>query len=78
MTETSIEWLASIIAVISSTFRAFNLGYQKESYIISIFAYIIFIYYAEKQSQMMMNIFYILTSIVGVWRWSKENKLKLT
>ena len=81
MSESLIEWIASFIAVGSSTFRSFNFGYQRESYIISIFSYIVFIFYAEKQSQIIMNIFYILTALVGAWRWSskanKNSKTKL-
>ena len=71
-----IEWLASIIAIATSTFRSFNLGYQRESYIISIFSCIVFIIYSEKQSQTILNSFYILTSLIGAWRWNNVKKEK--
>ncbi len=74
MSDFPIEWLASIIAVLTSTFRAFNLGYQGESYIISIFSYIVFIIYSQKQSQVILNAFYIITALIGTWRWKCNNK----
>jgi len=72
MTDYFIEWLASIIAITTSTFRAFNLGYQKESYIISIISYIIFMIYAQKNSQIVLNLFYILTAIIGSYRYKQK------
>lgn len=71
MTDCFIEWLASFIAITTSTFRAFNLGYQKESYVISIFSYTIFMYYSEKRSQVILNLFYILTAMIGTYRYKK-------
>ena len=76
MSDFPIEWLASFIAITTSTFRAFNLGYQRESYIISIFSYIIFIFYAQKQSQIILNSFYIITGIIGAWRFKSVKKSK--
>jgi len=69
MTDSSIEWIASFIAISTSTFRAFNLGYQAESYIISIFTYIVFMIYVEKKTQKILNVFYILTAIIGAYRY---------
>jgi len=67
--DTNLEWLASVIAIICSTFRALNLGYQSASYLISILAYLVFIVYAKKRSQVVVNVFYIATALFGVWRW---------
>lgn len=71
MSDLFIEWLASFIAITTSTFRALNLGYQKESYIFSIFSYVIFMYYSQKRSQVILNLFYILTAIIGTYRYKK-------
>ena len=67
MSEFPIEWIASFIAISTSTFRAFNLGYQAESYIISIFTYIIFMIHAEKKTQKILNVFYIFTALIGAY-----------
>jgi len=79
MSEFPIEWAASIIAVITSSFRAFNLGYQSESYLVSIFTYIVFMNYAEKKTQKILNLFYIFTSLAGVYRYGipYENLIKI-
>lgn len=67
--DSSIEWIASFIAIITSTFRAFNLGYQGPSYIVSVFCQIVFIMYSTKQSQIVLNFFYIITALIGAYRW---------
>ena len=79
MTDFPIEWLASFIAVTTSTFRSFNLGYQSESYILSIFTYIVFMICAEKKTQKVLNTFYILTALIGVYRYGfpYESLLKI-
>ena len=79
MSDFPIEWVASFIAITTSSFRAFNLGYQAESYILSIFTYIIFMKYAEKKTQKILNLFYILTAVIGVYRhgFPYENFLKI-
>ena len=74
MTDFPIEWLASFIAITTSSFRAFNLGYQAESYFLSIFTYIIFIVYAEKKTQKVLNIFYILTAFIGAYRYGDDRR----
>ena len=68
MTDFAIEWVVSFIAITTSTFRSFNLGYQGESYILSILTYIVFMIYAEKKSQKILNLFYIFTAIIGAYR----------
>ena len=69
--DSKLEWIASIIAILCSTFRALNLGYQSASYVLSIVSYIVFIIYAKKRSQVVLNAFYIVTALFGAWRWYK-------
>ena len=69
MSDFPIEWIAFLIAITTSTFRALNLGYQAESYLISIVAYTIFIFYSEKKTQKVLNIFYIITALFGAYRY---------
>lgn len=67
--DSSWEWIASIISILCSLFRAFNLGYQGWVYLISILTYGIFICYATKKSQVILNVFYIGTALIGVYSW---------
>lgn len=67
--DSPMEWLASAVAVLCSTFRALNLGYQHITYALSIGSYLVFIVYATKRSQVALNVFYIVTALIGIWRW---------
>lgn len=67
--DSPFEWLASLLAIACSTFRALNLGNQSASYALSIVAYGVFIVYAKKRSQVFLNLFYIGTALLGMWRW---------
>lgn len=67
--DTPLEWIASFVAIACSTFRALNLGYQSVTYALSIAAYLVFIAFAKKQSQVFLNLFYIVTALIGVWSW---------
>lgn len=67
--DSSLEWLASVISIACSLFRAFNLGYQGWVYLISIVTYLVFISYSTKRSQVFLNVFYIGTALIGAYRW---------
>ena len=69
-----LEWAASLVAITCSSFRALNLGHQWLSYAVSILSYLVFIAYATKPSQVALNVFYIITSLIGVWRWWSVTK----
>ena len=65
-------WIVMLFNVFASTFRAFNWGYQKESYIVSAFCYIPFIYDAATKAytlQVILNTFYLITACLGIYRW---------
>lgn len=74
MNEGRLEWFASFVAILSSTLRAFNVGYQNLTYIVSILAYCVFLYYAKKPSQKFVNLFYIATALIGAWQWTVVKK----
>lgn len=67
--ENQIEWFATVVSILCSVFRALNLGYQGWVYLISIGTYITFIVFATKRSQVVLNAFYIVTALVGAYRW---------
>lgn len=69
MGDNFLEWIATLVSIACSVFRALNLGYQGLVYLISIGAYLVFIAFATKQSQVVLNIFYIGTSLMGAYRW---------
>ena len=67
-----IDWLATVLAICTSTWRAFNLGYTTEVYLVSAVAYVPFAYRAfqrEDFSQLILNLFYIGTALIGAYRW---------
>lgn len=67
--EELIEWFGSFLAIVCTTLRALNSGYQGPSYLASCIAYVIFIIYGKKQNQRLLNIFYLITGLVGAYRW---------
>lgn len=73
MGDNLLEWIAMVISIGCSIFRACNLGYQGWTYLISIGTYLIFIIHATKNSQLTLNIFYIATSLMGAYRWGLYN-----
>lgn len=69
-----LEWLATALAVIASTFRAFNWGYQRESYIVTVVVQILFTYWAwtkENMQLVVLNLFYMITALVGAYSFSR-------
>jgi hypothetical protein len=67
--ENNIEWIATWVSIACSVFRALNLGYQGWVYLVSVATYITFICFATKRSQVVLNVFYIVTAVIGAYRW---------
>jgi len=70
-------WVATFASIIASAFRALNWGYQCESYVISICAQVVFLYDSwvrQNEQQMALNVFYISTSFIGLYRWKHIKK----
>lgn len=64
-----IEWTASILSILCSVWRSLNVGFTGWVYLVSIISYAVFIAYSTKTSQKILNSFYILTSVIGVYRY---------
>ncbi len=67
-----IDWIATAVAIFTSTWRAFNLGYASEVYFVSAIAYLPFAYRAHERQdipQLILNVFYIATALIGAYRW---------
>ena len=62
-------WAATLLSILTSTARALNLGYIVASYTVSSGCYVIFICYAENRRLAMLNGFYLLTSLIAIYRW---------
>lgn len=62
-------WVGTILAIICTTIRALNLSIirQRNIYLLSCVAYIIFIYHEQ---MVVLNCFYLFMGLIGAWRWS--------
>lgn len=69
-----VSWLATLLGVVTCVWRALNLDYQALSYALSCAAYVVYIVEAPETSEgrrvALRNAFYLVTSLVGFWRWS--------
>lgn len=72
-----ISWIAIIISVSTSIVRAIDIGYQWHTYVLSSVSNVLLIYnaYCLGSSQLIvLNIFYMLISFVGIYRRHNEKK----
>jgi hypothetical protein len=67
--ETPVEWAAFILSVFCAMARSLNMGYMGYTYGLSIACYAVFAAHSRKRSQIMLNVFYAITALVGIWRW---------
>ena len=68
----TLLWLSSFFAIVASTFRSFNLGYQRESYLLTALTQIPIIYREVKlksKEMILLNLFYLFGALIGVYRW---------
>lgn len=68
-----IEWISVIILMLVSLCRSWNIGYQKESYMISTIFQTVLVLKAIRVRDyqlLMMNIFYTVNGCIAVYRWS--------
>ena len=69
-----ILWICVAFSIFTTTIRALNIGFQKETYILSSLTYIPLIYDAwlsNSNQNFVLNGFYLLISLLAVYRWSK-------
>jgi len=70
-----ISWVAIIISVSTSIVRAIDIGYQWHTYVLSSICNVLLIYnaYCLGSNQLIvLNIFYMLVSFVGIYRRHNE------
>lgn len=79
-----LMWLVTFVMIGTSIFRSWNLGYQHQTYLISGLCQIPMSYEAyhkKDRKLMMLNGFYLINSIIAVYRWRNNtnapNKLGL-
>lgn len=57
------------VAILSTTWRAFNLGYNHYTYGIGAITNLYFIYDSQEKYQRMLNSFYFFTSLIGIYSY---------
>lgn len=65
-------WPASLLLIAVSSFRAWNLGFTRETYIVALLCQVIMIfdgYFKNDKRVMMMNGFYFINAAVAIARW---------
>lgn len=68
----TLLWISVIISIITSIIRALNIGFQKETYILSSLAHVPILYdlwYTGSNQAIVLNLFYLLIGLMGVYRW---------
>lgn len=71
----NIEWIMlinTLVLIIASTFRSWNLGFTKESYLVSGICQIPLVIESIRSknlNRIVLNIFYLCNSIIAVTRW---------
>jgi phosphate/sulfate permease len=58
------------LAIVSTTWRAFNLGFNHYTYAIGSITNLYFIYDAKETSQKILNSFYFVTSLIGIYSYT--------
>lgn len=69
----TVDWFGFAIGVSASVWRSFNMGYVKETYILSSISHLPIIYnsyISDNWNVAIRNIFYTITSVVGYVRWA--------
>lgn len=69
MKTTMFQWVAALILIGTSFWRALARGYVAESYALSCVGYVILLLNDTKPHQIALNAFYIFTAIIGMRRW---------
>ena len=72
MSTSKLLWANTFLLIIASTFRAWNLGFHKESYIVSCVCQFPLLYSAYVRSDfngLLLNGFYVFSSMIAIYRW---------
>ena len=66
----TLEWLAALLAVVTSAWRSLNLGHQAATYLVSAACYVVFLTRPGISAQQRFtHVFYLCTAGVGCVRW---------
>ena len=63
------KWFFVMVTVLTTTWRAFNLGYQSRTYAIGAVCNSYFFYINKDSSQKILNALYICTSLIGMYSY---------
>ena len=72
-----ILWFCTIVSIVSTFFKASNIGFTRELYAVSAICYVVFMYQAVvlgNLQQVVLQLFYALIAFFGVYR--RRNKKK--
>lgn len=74
-------WIVTLLSIISSTFRALNLGYQMQAYAVTFMCQLVFTWdflqkdAAGRSSHLyLLQFFYLVTALTGVYQHAKKKK----
>ena len=68
-------WVATAAVIISSTLRALRIGHVRDTYYMAILCYMYFgvdAYHHQDTQQVVLNTFYVIVSLVGIYRWQER------
>lgn len=68
-----VEWASTLIIMLLSIIRSWNIGYQRETYLLGIFLQLPLIYNGIRLNDtrlILMNTFYFVNGIIAVYCWS--------
>jgi hypothetical protein len=66
-------WINTLLLIIASTSRSWNMGYNKLSYALSGMCQIpiiIMAFFKKDKRSMFLNMFYLMNSMIAIYRWS--------
>jgi uncharacterized membrane protein len=70
-------WGSLIISIITSLVRAANIGFQRETYALTVLSLLPIIYdvsFTGSIQVIMFNVFHLLVAIFGTYRWWKVDR----
>lgn len=70
-----ISWLGMVLSITASIIRALNIGYYKQTYMMSFISSAILVYnaYHLKSIQLIiLNTFHLFICMTGIYNWSKK------
>jgi hypothetical protein len=69
MLQEILLWSSAIVAIICTSMRALNIGYQRNTYLASAACYLVFAMFSSDFKQQILNGFYFCVAVGGAFRW---------